>query len=91
MTDDPADCDNAAFCMSQRAEIRALKAAVDDLMDAVADCVSQGCTMEDGTLDSLAISSYRDAILLLAQHGRVVIDHQYGRRVLAHWRVLDSP
>lgn len=88
--DEFPDCENAPFCMAQTAEIHRRQAEVEELLDAVIDCVAQGCTVENGELDSMALSTYRDALLLLARYGRVVIDQQVGRRVIAHWRVLDS-
>lgn len=87
---DPPDCDNAPYCLSLQADVRRLTEERDELLDAVADCVNQSCGGENGELDSMALSTYRDAILLLARYGRVDIDQQVGRRVIAHWRVLDS-
>ncbi len=89
-TTDPIDCDNAAYCMSLVAENRKLKAEVEDLLDIVAESIAQSCTVEDGTLDSLALSTYAEAIRLLARRGRVTIEHEYGRRVIARWTVVES-
>lgn len=82
---DSPDCDNATYCLSLQADVRRLTAERDDLLDAVAYCVAQGCEGENGELDSMALSTYRDALVLLAGHGRVVIDQQVGRRIIAHW------
>lgn len=50
-----------------------------DTLDAV---IWQSCE-EAGSLDSFAISSYADGLLLLAEYGRVRITMQRGRRVIA--------
>ena len=56
------------------------------LVDDLEDMVLQQCSVTDntlGTLDSMAISANRDAMLHLAEHGRLEILHQVGRRVIA--------
>jgi hypothetical protein len=54
-----------------------------ELLDALDDVLAQACLMPDGTLDSMALSAYADGLELLAEHGRVVIIQQNGRRVIA--------
>ena len=60
----------------------------DELLDALADCIGQACG--DNTLDSMALSAYRDGLELLVKHGRVVIESQHGRRVIARWTTKDN-
>jgi hypothetical protein len=54
-----------------------------ELLDALDDVLAQACLTDDGTLDSMALSAYADGLHLLAEHGRVVIIQQNGRRVIA--------
>lgn len=55
-----------------------------ELLDAVEDAVLQSCATElEGVFDSMAISSLADAMRLLAKHGRLVIETEVGRRVIA--------
>lgn len=50
----------------------------------VMDVIGQGCyTDTPGELDSMALTSYADALRYLAEHGYVNIHHDVGRRVLA--------
>jgi len=37
------------------------------------------------SLDSMALSAYADGIRLLAEHGRVEVIDEAGRRVIAKW------
>lgn len=57
----------------------------EELIDALADCVAQSCTTDDGELDSMALSTYADALRLLQKWGRVEVTSEYGRRVIARW------
>jgi hypothetical protein len=59
---------------------------LDEAVELVMDLVAQDCTMSDGTLDSLAMSTYTDAIYWLAQHDKVEIVHEIGGRVIARWK-----
>lgn len=61
-----------------------------DVLEVVEGVVRQACTMDDGTLDSMALTYYRDAIKLLAQAGRVEIVSEAGRRIIARWPTKDS-
>lgn len=56
----------------------------EQLRDALLDVVWQACGSGEGRLDSMALSAYANALRLLAEHGLVTIDDEYGRRVLAH-------
>jgi hypothetical protein len=47
------------------------------------DVVNQACQMSNGMLDSMALSSYAEALRYLAKHGLVEIKSEYGRRVIA--------
>ena len=45
------------------------------------------CTEKDGgkILDSCAISSRADAMRFLAERGKIIIEKEYGRRVIGKW------
>lgn len=65
-------------------------AEIDELLNALEDTIAQACWIEnvpgsEAQLDSMALSSYATAMRLLAHYGRIVILHQYGRRVIARW------
>jgi len=55
-----------------------------DLLDALADMVNQHCQYKD-YLDSGGLSANDEAMRLLAAHGRLKIEKEYGRRVIGHW------
>lgn len=67
------------------AENAALKAERDDLLETLADVTNQACRMDDGILDSMALSANAGAMRVLAEHGVIVIDEEYGRRVIGHY------
>jgi len=72
--------------MSDRDILVDLQAQVAELLDTLADVIQQACYLErDGDLDSMALSAYADGIRLLAEHGRVEIIDEAGRRVIAKW------
>ena len=58
---------------------------MEELVDELCDVVNQATRMEDGTLDSMALSANASAMRLLARLGKLTIDREYGRRVIAHW------
>lgn len=66
-------------------ENAALKAERDDLLETLTDVTNQACRMSDGTLDSMALSANASAMHTLADHGVIVIDADYGRRVIGHY------
>jgi hypothetical protein len=58
------------------------------LIDIIEDLVKQACWLpaeldRPAMLDSMALSTYANAIRFLANEGRVTITHEYGRRVIA--------
>ena len=64
----------------------------EELLEALMDVVNQACGQSDYAgeepdywLDSGCLSSYADAIRLLEKHGKVTIEKQYGRAVVARW------
>lgn len=61
--------------------------SLEDMLDLLEDLAYQSCiaavTDKGVTFDSMAISAYRDLLLTLAKHGRVYIESQSGRRVIA--------
>lgn len=65
-----------------------------ELLDILEDVLSQACLTdaEDGSrlFDSMAISAYADGLRVLAEHGRVDIVNEYGRRVIAIPVVTES-
>ena len=68
------------------AEVERLRAENAELLDLLADAVAQGCSGDDGVLDSGALSSYADALRKLAEVGKVEIVSEAGRRVIARWK-----
>jgi hypothetical protein len=56
-----------------------------DAMDVAETLVRQHCHVGIGVYDSMAISANTEAMLLLADHGRFVIDTQRGRRVVGRF------
>lgn len=56
-----------------------------ELLDTISDTLAQACGQRDGTLDSLALTAYADAMKLLARYGRLTIDAESGRRVIARF------
>ena len=68
-----------------------MKPTRDDLLDALAYMVRQHCEGHvnigsDGKCDSMALSANVDAMRLLAAEGRFVIESEYGRRVIGHFK-----
>lgn len=56
-----------------------------ELLDALQDMVDQNCYDDaSNTYDSMALSAHAHALRVLAEHGRVAITHEVGRRVIAH-------
>jgi hypothetical protein len=58
------------------------------LVDIIEDLVQQACWLpaegdRPAMLDSMALSTYANAIRFLANEGRVTITSEYGRRVIA--------
>jgi hypothetical protein len=62
-----------------------LRTQLNEALDALEDVISQACygSGADDEFDSMALSAYADGLRLLAEHGRVVIVREYGRRVIA--------
>jgi hypothetical protein len=71
---------------------------IEELLDALEDVVNQACSTQqfrshlgdnvgtdDWELDSMALSAYAHGLRTLAKHGRVKIEQQAGRRVIASW------
>jgi len=58
---------------------------MEELVDELCDVVNQATRMEDGTLDSMALSANASGMRLLARLGKLTIDNEHGRRVIAHW------
>jgi len=74
--------------MSDRDIIVELQAQVAELLDTLADVIQQACSGPGDrwqSLDSMALSAYADGIRLLAEHGRVEVIDEAGRRVIAKW------
>lgn len=55
---------------------------IEVLLDMLENVIRQAC-QSDGRIDSMSISIYAEAIRLLAAHGRLMITHDVGRRVIA--------
>lgn len=59
---------------------------LNDLLDVLEGVMQQACWVpKEGVLDSMALSFYADGLRALAVHGRVEVEHEYGRRVIARW------
>lgn len=86
--------------MSDRDIVVELQTQNAELLETLADVINQACSnprtrwfdangaLVEGPeeeLDSMALSAYADAMRLLADHGRLVIIDQAGRRVIAKW------
>ena len=59
-----------------------------ELLDVLFGVILQACSVgypqnSDWHLDSMALSYYSDGIRMLAKHGMVKIESEYGRRVIA--------
>lgn len=54
-------------------------------LDTLEDVIGQACGDGERGLDSVALSAYANGMRYLARHKRLVIDDEYGRRVIAHW------
>lgn len=66
----------------------------DELLDTLENVLSQACLTDDDEgnhiFDSMALSAYADGLRVLAEHGRVDIVNEYGRRVIAIPVVTES-
>lgn len=58
---------------------------INELLDALSDVLGQACGQLDGRLDSLSLTAYADGIRLLHRYERVVIEEEYGRRVIGRF------
>ena len=61
------------------------KRLLEQLIEVNMELVAQDCVMQDGSLDSTAITTYADAMRFLAKHGKITIEKEYGRRVIGYW------
>ena len=61
---------------------------ISELLETLAEVIDQACGEPDGILDSQALSAYADGLRVLAQHGRVRITEEHGRRVIAEWSTI---
>lgn len=59
---------------------------VNEAEELLADVVNQACALSDGTLDSMALSSFADAMRYLAKLGVFQIKREAGKRVIGVWR-----
>lgn len=59
---------------------------MDSCLELLCDVVNQACLQSDGkTLDSMALSSYADALRFLMKKDKVKIRTDWGRRVIGEW------
>ena len=57
-----------------------------EVFELLCDVINQACLQSDNkTLDSMALSSYADAMRYLADKGKLKIKKEAGRRVIAEW------
>lgn len=66
-------------------EIELLREALADATDVIEGVVVQACTDDEGDLDSVSHTCYATGIRWLAARGRVTIESDHGRRVIARW------
>lgn len=59
-----------------------LKQEIADLEETLEAAIWQACS-DHGGVDSMAITAYADGIRLLAKRGKLRIESEYGRRVIA--------
>jgi hypothetical protein len=72
--------------MRMHSKEQTAEAQLEKVLDVLAGVVQQACWVpKEGILDSMALSYYADGIRTLAKHGQVIIEHEYGRRVIARW------
>lgn len=57
----------------------------EELIETNIEIVQQSCAGRDGKLDSMAISTYAAAMRFLAVEGKVIIEEEFGRRVIGRW------
>ncbi len=80
------------------AKIARLQEENDEFKEVLQNAINQACLVwADETetaptlagkgykLDSMALTSYADAMRLLAKHGRLIIKKEVGRRVIGEW------
>lgn len=87
LRDDAFQCFTAATPGTRQTVGETFVEAADEierLRELVLDLTAQACE-RDGELDSMAISTYADAMRYLADLGWVTIDKQAGRRVIGRW------
>lgn len=86
----PQLCARIADQHRRQAEtIESLTRQRDELVAVLDDVINQAC--QDGdALDSMALSAYAAGLRALAEHGKVAITHEYGRRVIAQ-PITQSP
>ena len=60
---------------------------LEETIEILMDMVIQNCSVkqEDGTIiyDSMALSTNADAMRFLAEHGKLIIEKECGRRIIA--------
>jgi hypothetical protein len=63
---------------------------MEELLEALEEMVRQHCTVFttdlSSYLDSMALSANADAMRLLEKHNIIIIEKEYGRRIIAKWR-----
>jgi len=57
----------------------------EEIIELNKEIVSQNCAMQDGSLDSMAITTNALAMRFLAEKGIIIIEKEYGRRVIGRW------
>jgi hypothetical protein len=79
-------CGISADCAKRYEELGKAQSDLSLALDVLEDVLYQAChTRErgDGWMDSMALSANAEGLRLLALHGRVEIESEYGRRVIA--------
>ena len=64
------------------------KVTKEELVLALHDVIWQACGDDDGSVDSRAISTYAEAMRLLARLGLLEIESEYGRRVIGKLKTV---
>ena len=73
--------------MGECQRCKELEQQLSDFEEIVMDTVHQACyTSADDKVDSMAISAYANALRVLAERGKFVIEQEHGRRVIGRWK-----
>jgi hypothetical protein len=64
-----------------------LEKELKDCQELLFEVLNQACRQDTGEFDSMALSAYADGLRYLAKHNIIDINCEYGRRVIATYKV----